>query len=139
MSDAPPPKMRPTWNAVTIVEPNANALGSTSVACWLCGLVKVSVLSWVSAISGVGGGVTAGEEWLEPPHAARSKTEKTRSSAVKTRLGLLMQKSKSVALRETTRTEVCDIGDHAIRRFMIGRASDLRILRRLLKYCNSQM
>ena len=45
--------MRPTWNALTIVEPKANVSGSTSVACWLVPLVKVSVLSLVSGISGV--------------------------------------------------------------------------------------
>ena len=51
---APPPlEMRPTWNALTIVEPKANVSGSTSVACWLVALVKVSVLSLVSGISGV--------------------------------------------------------------------------------------
>ena len=67
MSDAPPLKMRPTWNVLTIVEPEAAALTSTSVACWLDGLVKVSVLSWVRAIAG-GGGVCSGgcELGLEP-------------------------------------------------------------------------
>src|SRR5580692_4058874 len=70
MSDAPPLEMRPTWNALTIVEPEAAALASTSVACWLPGLVKVSVLSRVSA---TGGGVVVclGGWELDPePQAA---------------------------------------------------------------------
>jgi hypothetical protein len=29
ISDAPPPKNRPDWNAATIVEPKANVSGST--------------------------------------------------------------------------------------------------------------
>src|ERR1700704_4540967 len=52
MSAPPPLKMRPTWNALTIVEPKANVSGSTSVACWLLALAKVSVLNLVSGISG---------------------------------------------------------------------------------------
>ena len=52
ISVPPPLKMRPTWNALTIVEPKANVSGSTSVACWLLALVKVSVLNLVSGISG---------------------------------------------------------------------------------------
>jgi hypothetical protein len=52
MSDAPPLKMRPTWNALTIVEPEEKALASTSVACWLPGLVKVPVLRGVRAMGG---------------------------------------------------------------------------------------
>src|ERR1700730_17937711 len=53
MSAPPPLEMRPTWNALTIVEPKANVSGSTSVACWLVALVKVSVLNLVSGISSV--------------------------------------------------------------------------------------
>ena len=34
MLEAPPPKTRPTWKAETMVEPNANTSGSTSVRCW---------------------------------------------------------------------------------------------------------
>src|SRR5208283_5327388 len=45
---APPPlKIRATWNALTIVEPFENVLGSTSVSCWLGVSVKVSSLSCV--------------------------------------------------------------------------------------------
>jgi hypothetical protein len=33
MSVAPPLKTRPTWKAVTMVEPHAKVSGSTSVAC----------------------------------------------------------------------------------------------------------
>jgi hypothetical protein len=33
MSVAPPLKMRPVWNAVTILEAQAKESGSTSVAC----------------------------------------------------------------------------------------------------------
>ena len=53
MSAPPPLEMRPTWNALTMVEPKANVSGSTSVACWLVALVKVSVLNLVSGISSV--------------------------------------------------------------------------------------
>src|SRR4029453_10200759 len=50
MPDAPPPlTKRPCWNAATIVDPDANVSGSTSVACWLVGLVNGSELSWVRA------------------------------------------------------------------------------------------
>src|SRR5580693_8348439 len=70
MSDAPPLKMRPTWNALTIVEPDAAALASTSVACWLPGLVKVSVLSRVSATVGGGVVVCCGGWELDPPPQA---------------------------------------------------------------------
>src|SRR5579862_5638379 len=55
-----------------MVDPEAAALTSTSVACWLDGLVKVSLLSWVSAIAGGGivcsGGVEVGPE----PQAVRT-------------------------------------------------------------------
>ena len=37
--DAPPSSNRPTWNAATIVEPEANVSGSTSVAWKLVVLV----------------------------------------------------------------------------------------------------
>jgi hypothetical protein len=36
MLEAPPPDTRPTWKAETIVEPNANVSGSTSVRCCAC-------------------------------------------------------------------------------------------------------
>src|SRR5438876_4488130 len=50
MSDAPPPlAYRPCWNAATIVDPKANVSGSTSVACWLSGLVNGSELIWTRA------------------------------------------------------------------------------------------
>src|SRR5579872_1085594 len=48
MSEEPPSEIRPVWNADTMVEPNAKVSGSTSVACWLLGLVKVSELSSMS-------------------------------------------------------------------------------------------
>jgi len=64
MSAPPPLKILPTWNAATIVDPKARALGSTSVACWLEVLVKVSVLSFISGSGGVGVGGDAG---LSPP------------------------------------------------------------------------
>src|SRR5208283_3649876 len=70
MSDAPPLKMRPTWNALTMVEPAAKELASTSVACWLLELVKVSVLSWVSETFGGGIVVCTGSELDPPPQAA---------------------------------------------------------------------
>jgi len=57
MSEAPPSKKRPIWKTATSVEPKAATAGSTSVACWLDGFEKVSVLSLCSS----GGGL------LEPP------------------------------------------------------------------------
>src|SRR5580700_1200612 len=68
MSDAPPLKIRPTWNALTIVEPEEKALASTSVACWLRGVVRVSVLRGVSAMGG-GVVVCCGCELDPPPQA----------------------------------------------------------------------
>jgi hypothetical protein len=47
-----------------MTDPKAKALGSTSVACWLEGLVKVSVLSLVSETGGIGIG---GEVDRSPP------------------------------------------------------------------------
>src|SRR6266699_1637260 len=44
ISEAPPLKKRPTWKAETKVEPEAKVSGSTSVACWLVGLVNGSLL-----------------------------------------------------------------------------------------------
>src|ERR1700704_3242668 len=78
MSAPPPVKMRPTWNALTIVEPNANVSGSTSVACWLVALVKVSVLNLVSGIS-AGGGLEFVDAEVPEPHAGVNaiKTERT--------------------------------------------------------------
>ena len=78
-TSAPPPlKMRPTWNALTIVEPKANVSGSTSVACWLLPLVKVSVLNLVRGISGGGELVLVNAEVPEP-HAGimASRMERT--------------------------------------------------------------
>ncbi len=49
MFAAPPPKIRPTWNAETMVEPKLNVSGSTSVRCWLVPLLYGSVLTRVSS------------------------------------------------------------------------------------------
>src|SRR6185369_6500804 len=46
MLEAPPPKTRPTWNAATIVEPDANVSGSTSLWCCACASVYGSMLTW---------------------------------------------------------------------------------------------
>jgi hypothetical protein len=70
--------MRPTWKAVTMVEPNAALLGSTSVACWLEVLVNVSVLSFVSATGGGGGG---GGPWLLPELLPDPQPERIRTNA----------------------------------------------------------
>src|ERR1700749_1935930 len=59
--------MRPTWNTVTRFEPEANRAGSTSVACWLCGFVNWSELSWVSGTGGWLGVVPPEEDELPPP------------------------------------------------------------------------
>jgi hypothetical protein len=53
MFDAPPSKNRPTWNADTIVDPDAKVSGSTSVACWLVLLVYGSLLRLVSVVAPV--------------------------------------------------------------------------------------
>src|SRR6266705_4237658 len=45
MFEAPPSKNRPTWNAETIVDPEAKVSGSTSVLCWLVAFVYGSVLN----------------------------------------------------------------------------------------------
>src|SRR6185437_15920338 len=50
MSAPPPPEIRATWKLVIIVEPNEKLPGSTSVACWLVELVKVSVLNLTSGV-----------------------------------------------------------------------------------------
>src|SRR5689334_13028121 len=49
MLEEPPPDTRPTWNADTIVDPNANVSGSTSVWCCACASVYGSVLTCVNA------------------------------------------------------------------------------------------
>src|SRR6266566_1365317 len=46
MLEPPPSKKRPTWKAETKVEPEDKVSGSTSVACWLVGLVYGSLLNW---------------------------------------------------------------------------------------------
>src|SRR5258706_7983665 len=48
MFDEPPPKTRPTWNADTIVLPNWNVSGSTSVWCCACASVYGSLLTCVT-------------------------------------------------------------------------------------------
>ena len=51
MAAPPPEKILPTWNAVTMVAPKDAALGSTSVACWLCVFVKLSALSFSTPLN----------------------------------------------------------------------------------------
>ena len=70
ISEAPPLYRRPTWKAVTMVEPEAKMPGSTSVACWLSELVKVSVLNRVSAICGGVGEVGTAQACCWPPPQA---------------------------------------------------------------------
>ena len=49
MSDEPPPKTRPVWNAETVVPPKLNVSGSTSVRCCAAvSLVNGSVLTRVT-------------------------------------------------------------------------------------------
>src|SRR2546430_1155371 len=52
MSDEPPLKKRPVWNAQTTVEPKPKVSGSSSVACWLSVFVNGSVLTRVAADAG---------------------------------------------------------------------------------------
>src|SRR5205823_11957625 len=66
ISEAPPPSMRPTWNAVTMIGPKANVSGSTSVACWLVELVYGSELSLVSGTVAVGKTICTGSVWADP-------------------------------------------------------------------------
>src|SRR5689334_6305812 len=56
MSDEPPSVKRPAWKAATIVEPDEKLSTSTSVACWLVGLVNGSALSGTSGRTPGGGG-----------------------------------------------------------------------------------
>ena len=67
-----------------MVEPDANIPGSTSVACWLSGLVNLSVLNCVSEICCVGGGEGAGEpgsdDMLPLPHASMQERADTASA-----------------------------------------------------------
>src|SRR6266849_6103965 len=83
MSEAPPPKILPTWNAATMVEPNAKLSGSTSVACWLVELVNVSVLSLTSGTV-AGGKADIGFDDPDPhPAAARTIAAKEISAALR--------------------------------------------------------
>src|SRR5271165_4365108 len=82
MSEAPPLNLRPTWKAVTIVEPDANMPGSTSVACWLSELVKMSALNRVSENCGGGGGWVGCEGVLWPPPHPVIQSRANTASAV---------------------------------------------------------
>src|SRR5205823_3629120 len=64
------PFPRATSNDVTKVEPNEKLEVSSSVACWLSGLVSVSVLSLTRV--NVGAGVGGGGCDLPPPQATIS-------------------------------------------------------------------
>src|SRR6266568_1521980 len=71
ISAAPPPKMRPIWKAVTMVDPKEAVPASTSVACCPDGLVKVSMLNFTSATFCVGGCCgEAGVAGADPPPQA---------------------------------------------------------------------
>src|SRR5438128_3852252 len=81
MSAPPPLKMRATWNPATIVVPNANAPGSTSVACWLDELVNASALNRVSPVVGIGVGIGVSDEELDPPPPQPSSSDRQNSSS----------------------------------------------------------
>src|SRR2546430_11971347 len=49
VSEAPPPTIRPIWNAATIVLPAVNVSGSTSGRGWARASGDGAVLTWVSA------------------------------------------------------------------------------------------
>src|SRR5579862_9483 len=73
---APPPlKIRATWKPVTIVDPDENAPGSTSVACWLDELVNASELSRGSPVVEIGLCVGVWEGELDPPPQPESSEE----------------------------------------------------------------
>ncbi len=79
MSEAPPSKKRPCWNAETIVEPFENVSGSTSVACWLVLLLNGSELIIVSvtfAAAGTAPTATAARAAPAASHARRARTGK---------------------------------------------------------------
>src|SRR5207302_224917 len=97
MSAPPPLKIRPTWNALTMVEPKAKVSGSTSVACWLVLLVKVSVLNLVSGISG--GGVVC--VLLPEPHAGAMASEI--DTAIRAGIRFLSARQPVITLRQYNR------------------------------------
>src|SRR5438874_10708689 len=99
MSAPPPLKIRPTWNALTIVEPKAKVSGSTSVACWLVLLVKVSVLNLLSGISG--GGVVCVCVLLPEPHAGRMASEI--DTAIRAGIRFLSARQPVITLRQYNR------------------------------------
>jgi hypothetical protein len=61
-------KNRPIWKTDSSVEPAEATVGSTSVACWLLALVKVSVLRRASSDGGGGG-------FFEPPLSPEFESE----------------------------------------------------------------
>src|ERR1700758_1434842 len=83
IADDPPPYMRPTWNAVTSVDPELAMPGSTSVACWLCELVKVSELSCFSPATGEGDGLGGMDEDDVPlPPQDNSESREMRTAVI---------------------------------------------------------
>jgi hypothetical protein len=92
----------------------------------------VSVLSRVSAISGVGGGMTAGREELLDPHAT-SVLKADRSSAMR-RICLRQRKPRCLAALGMIKVgKQSNLLGHAIEKFIVWRESDSRILLRLPK------
>src|SRR6476646_5677534 len=74
---APPSNMRPTWNAETIVEPNENVSGSTSVLCWLIALVYGSELICNRVVLAAAVDVKATVSTTAPVTALRRPTHRT--------------------------------------------------------------
>src|SRR5689334_2725058 len=76
-----------------MVDPNANAEGSTSVACWLEVFVNVSVLSLVKATGGGGGGGGVFELLLpEPQPTSRVKRPVNKSGETREKENIRRQK-----------------------------------------------
>jgi hypothetical protein len=77
MLAAPPSNIRPTWNAETMVEPNENVSGSTSVLCWLIALVYGSELICNRVVLAAAVDVKATVSTTAPATALRRPTHRT--------------------------------------------------------------
>src|SRR5437773_1991368 len=74
MSDPPPSKTRPTWDAATIVLPAAKVSGSTAVACWPAGLVALVKVSTMTRVVGTAAHAGAARARAPPPASTPART-----------------------------------------------------------------
>jgi hypothetical protein len=98
-----------------MVDPNANAAGSTSVACWLEAFVNVSVLSLVSGIGGAGGGGD-GFEWLPDPQASDKESSDVNNNAKPVRSGE-QPKRRIIALEFTPKDALPSLTEDKLRTY----------------------